>query len=101
MQADSRSREQNRQPRHLFSSIYIFIHEFFGLSLFLSPHLPFCSMCAIGAGSRDELPAPQTASGKVSHHLAGRGRVCRQHMLDRVSTGIYTTAAENVSTQRA
>lgn len=36
MQADSHSEEQNRQLRHLFLSIYIFIHEFFGLSIFLS-----------------------------------------------------------------
>lgn len=35
MQADSHSRDKNRQLRRLFSSIYIFIHEFFGLSIFL------------------------------------------------------------------
>lgn len=36
MQADSHSRDQNRQLPHLFSSIYIFIHDFFRLSIFLS-----------------------------------------------------------------
>lgn len=101
MQADSYSREQNRHPRHLFLSIYIFIHELPGVVDIPQPHLPFCSSCAISAGSRVELPAPQTAGGKVSHHLAGRGRVCRRHTLDGVSTRIYTAAAENVSTQGA
>lgn len=37
MQADSHSREQNPQPRRLFWSVYIFIHEFSGLSIFLGP----------------------------------------------------------------
>lgn len=52
MQVDSHSREQNRQPRHLFSSISVFIHELSGLSIFLG-HICHSVPCVLSVLARE------------------------------------------------
>lgn len=84
------------------SSIHVFIHEFLDSSIFFS-HICHSAPCVPYQCSFREpvSPVSRTASGKVSHHLASKGWVCRCHMLCSVSTRIYTAAVENVSAHRA
>lgn len=84
------------------SSIHVFIHEFLDSSIFFS-HICHSAPCVLYQCSFREpvSPVSRTASGKVSHHLASKGWVCRCHMLRSVSTRIYTAAVENVSAHRA
>lgn len=84
------------------SSIHVFIHEFLDSSIFFS-HICHSAPCVLCQCSFREpvSPVSRTAGGKVSHHLASKGWVCRCHMLHSVSTRIYTAAVENVSAHRA